>query len=155
MNTKHIKLILDVASYMILILTIVYFCVVFPNLPDKMAIHYNLLGEVDAIGHKRDLLIPLFSLLVPHFVFWALSWFPQYHNYPFVIKEKNRVAVYEMEKLCVSSMRLLLDVIFSSLVLLAVWGSRLVYGLLIGLIVLLLVTTVGFVLHMRKINNRE
>lgn len=92
----RLHIILEIATWLILLFTLLIAIYGIKTLPETIATHYNAAGEVDGYGSPASLLInPLLTVLplgiislVVHFVR------PEFWNTPFEVKKENAAAVY-------------------------------------------------------------
>lgn len=64
------------------------------TLPDRIPIHYNILGEADGFGKKSAIItLPLISTIL-FIVLTILNKFPHIFNYPTTITEKDALKQY-------------------------------------------------------------
>lgn len=96
MNLKYTKLqiLLEAAAVIILLGTFGYLLVHWPDIPDKIPMHYNAAGEADRIAPKNQILfLPLTSLFL-YILITVLTFFPSSWNIPANITDENREKVY-------------------------------------------------------------
>jgi len=85
---------LSAVTLIAMIWFIVYVCVQWTDMPDRIPIHFNGKGQVDGWGSKWTLIIlPIVSLLL-YSGLTVLSKFPHVYNYPLPITEQNAAAQY-------------------------------------------------------------
>jgi len=95
---KRLERGLNGITLIILIGSIVYWCMQWTHLPSRLPIHFNAKGEADRWGSRWILLtIPAFSLLL-YIGLAKLSRYPHLYNYPVEITEQNAESQYVMAR---------------------------------------------------------
>lgn len=91
---------------------VIYLGIIWNNLPDKIPGHYNAMGVVDRWGNKGELLIlPIVSWIM-YLGITAIEHFPQIWNTSVTITKENKERIYQILKNMISTMKLLIVVVF-------------------------------------------
>lgn len=87
--------ILEIISFVIVVMLWVYLFKFWSSIPDKIPVHFNALGEVDSWGGKSSLIALSVTMTVLYVMMAILSAFPQIYNYSVAITAENAAAQYE------------------------------------------------------------
>ena len=131
--------IMEILSLVLMIGVSLYIFIRWSSIPDKIPMHYNFAGEIDRWGEKGELLF----LIAIAWGIWLLitvtERFPKFWNTGVEVTEKNREHVYRTLKYMVKTMKLIIVIIFTYLILhtltvrnLPGWFLLAFVGLLIG-----------------------
>ncbi|TAH63883.1 MAG: DUF1648 domain-containing protein, partial [Anaerolineaceae bacterium] len=84
-------------------------------IPDKVPGHYNAAGVIDRIGSKYELLItPIVGWLM-YLGISAIERYPQFWNTGVTVTEENKERVYRVISNMVSTLKIIMVVVFVSL----------------------------------------
>jgi hypothetical protein len=87
--------------------TLLFFFILWGHLPEKIPIHYNVLGEADATGNKWfSLILPLVGL-GSYFGMSVLNKYPHIFNYPVEVNEQNALPLYRIGRRSVLGLKML------------------------------------------------
>lgn len=131
--------IMEILSLVLMIGVSLYIFIRWSSIPDKIPMHYNFAGEIDRWGEKGELLF----LIAIAWGIWLLitvtERFSKFWNTGVEVTEKNREHVYRTLKYMVKTMKLIIVIIFTYLILhtltvrnLPGWFLLAFVGLLIG-----------------------
>jgi len=96
MKLKYTKLqlALEIIGLLFLVGMVVFIYTQWDQIPQRVPMHYNALGEIDSWGSKyQTLILPTISILLYIFM-TVVSFFPQIWNVPVQITDENKEAVY-------------------------------------------------------------
>lgn len=112
MKQKYTKfqIALEIIGLLLLAGLVVFICLRWGSLPDKIPGHYNAAGEINRWGDKSEILAMLIIVGVLYLLLTVVTFFPQAWNIPVKVTEANKAAVYGSIK----SMLILLKVIFAA-----------------------------------------
>ena len=97
---------------------IIFVCIKWNQLPDKIPGHYNSAGVIDRWGNKSEIFImPIVGILL-YIMITVLTFFPSVWNVPVLTNEENRETMYR----CVRTL-----VIFTKIEMLALFACITVY----------------------------
>ena len=109
--------IMEILSLVLMIGVSLYIFIRWSSIPDKIPMHYNFAGEIDRWGGKGELLF----LIAIAWGIWLLitvtERFPKFWNTGVEVTEKNREHVYRTLKYMVKTMKLIIVIIFTYLIL--------------------------------------
>lgn len=117
MRRNKYNVLADVICVILLIGIIIYLLIAWGRLPDKIPGHYIAAGEIDRMGSKFELLI---SPIVGWLMFLGISAierFPQVWNTGFTVTEENKERVYRVIRNMMSTLKIIMVVLFVSLTL--------------------------------------
>jgi uncharacterized membrane protein len=93
-----IDYILEAIAGITLIYMIILLIVEFPDLADRVAIHFDASGNPDDWGDKSTLLILPITSIVLYVGMTILNKYPFMFNYPFQISDENAARQYQLAK---------------------------------------------------------
>lgn len=97
---------MEIVGLLLLVGMIIFVCIQWNQLPNKIPGHYNAMGEVDRWGSKSEIfLLPIVSTIL-YSLFTVLSFLPKTWGLPVKITESNREKLYN----CTRSMLLFVKV---------------------------------------------
>ncbi|MFN2746407.1 MULTISPECIES: DUF1648 domain-containing protein [Bacillus] len=103
----------DGIGYLFYIGSIIFLIAVWGTLPEQVPVHYNALGDIDRWGSKWELLIlPGIGFFILLFM-QLLEKFPEMHNYPKRLNEKNAGQFYLLSRKLVNRIKNACFIIFS------------------------------------------
>jgi len=91
---------------------IVYLLLTWEEIPDKIPGHYNAMGVVDRWGNKGELLILPIIGWIMYFIMTIIERFPQAWNTGVAVTEENKKRIYPILRNMLSTIKLLLVIIF-------------------------------------------
>jgi len=155
---EPLDIIIDLISVTLLILMVVYTFMVYPDLPQTIAKHFNAKGEADSFGDKLILwILPAIGIAV--FIgTYFINKYPHIHNYKFNITEDNALKNYRLSTRIVRFTNLFCQLIFAVIVFaiiqLAKGNDTYLLGMPFLIATLILpIVGVGFILYYQnKIN---
>lgn len=106
---------LDVLSIAALVLTAAYLFITWPDIPDRVPIHFNFAGEPDGWGHKAMIPVLLALGVLMFSGLTLLRKIPHRFNYPVQITERNAERSYRLSIQLLSWMKLEISLLFSGL----------------------------------------
>ncbi|MDR3668184.1 MAG: DUF1648 domain-containing protein [Ignavibacteriaceae bacterium] len=93
-----IQIALEIVGLLLIIGMIIFICVRWNQIPQKIPGHYNAMGEIDRWGSKSEILImPIVGILLYIFI-TIMSFFPLIWNVPIQVTDENKEAVYLVVK---------------------------------------------------------
>jgi uncharacterized membrane protein len=98
------QVVAEIIAILILIGMIVYPIIMWGNMPDKIPMHYNAIGEINRWGSKYELFNLSFVGVFLYLMLTVVMFFPSSWNIPVTVTDKNRERVYG----CIRSMVVLL-----------------------------------------------
>lgn len=112
MLRRLIKTKYDVVTEVLCLLTliglVVFICVMWGGLPDKVPSHFNAMGEIDGWSSKTGLLVmPVISVIM-YIALTTISMFPQIWNTGVAVNESNRARIYTILKNMLNTMKMIL-----------------------------------------------
>lgn len=104
---KNMDKICNVLCLILFACTFIALLFMWKGMPNKIPVHFNLLGEADEWGSKSQCwLFPVMSLFV-YIGIGAVINFPGIYNNPVIIKKKNKKQVYSFIQHLFATTRLL------------------------------------------------
>ncbi|MBE3569561.1 MAG: DUF1648 domain-containing protein [Bacillales bacterium] len=89
LKKKPVENVLNIISLLVYIGSVIHLFMHWSSLPNRVPIHYNLVGEVDKWGSKED----IFFLPITGAILWIgltiLEKFPHIYNYTVTLTEEN------------------------------------------------------------------
>lgn len=105
----------DLIGYLVFLSSVIYLIYVWGDLPQEVPAHYNALGEVDRYGSKWELVIlPGVSLFILGLMN-LFERFPEWHNYPKRLNDKNAESFYLNSRKLVNQIKNISLIIFAYL----------------------------------------
>ncbi|TDF94818.1 DUF1648 domain-containing protein [Paenibacillus piri] len=105
----------DLISVIVIAASFVYIFMMWPELPSRVPIHFNAVGEVDNWGGKGSVFVlPAVSVII-YIGLAILSRFPHVFNYTVEITEKNANAQYKNARLMLSWIKIEIVLLFGFL----------------------------------------
>ncbi|MCJ0742617.1 DUF1648 domain-containing protein [Pedobacter montanisoli] len=94
LNLSKFDIIIEVISIIVLLTLAVFTVVNYKNLPDTVPVHFNLAGEADRFGSKKEIFaLPLIAIAI-YTLLTILNRYPHIFNYPTQITEANALRQY-------------------------------------------------------------
>jgi uncharacterized membrane protein len=128
----------------VLLGTVIWLCLSWSNIPEKIPGHYNIYGVVDRWGSKKELLIPPIVAWIMYVGLTLVGNFPEIWNTGVKVTVQNRERIYRVLKDMLETMKLLFVAIFSFLTInsslsrsLSVWFLPVALCLVFGIFVFL------------------
>lgn len=135
----------ETLSLALLLGTIVYLIVMWKSIPDTIPAHYNAVGEVNRWGGKNELLfLPIIGGML-YFLITLVQQYPEAWNTGITVTEQNRERVYQILSNLISTTKLMMLLVFSSLTVLSSLGLALPIWYL-GVFLVLLFGAIAFFL---------
>ena len=96
MKIKKSKLdkILNILCIVILISIPIVLIILWPEIPEKLPMHYDLYGNINRYGNKIELIILPFISLLSYGLITLIEYIPDTWNTGIKITEKNKEKVY-------------------------------------------------------------
>ncbi|MBL7875013.1 MAG: DUF1648 domain-containing protein [Cyclobacteriaceae bacterium] len=116
--------IVEAVAIFVLIGTVVYLIMNYPDLPEKIATHYNINGKVNATGSKMMLWIPVGIAIFLYGLITVASRFPHRFNYLVPITEDNARHQYSLSLKMMRFLKLVLVLIFAYLTYITIAQSK-------------------------------
>ena len=111
--SKKVKRISDFLSHTVVLGTLLFVAMYYPSIPDRIPIHYDMHGQCDAMGDKSNLFIVLAIMVGGYILLGLISRYPHRFNYPFEVKESNKLQVYSAAAAMVKALRLVFMLTFA------------------------------------------
>lgn len=89
---------LEISSTALILFCLTFIFVMWNQLPDRVATHFNFAGQADSYGSKNELLILLPVLLLLYILLTVLNRFPHIYNYVVEITENNAERQYRFAR---------------------------------------------------------
>ncbi|MCF6279063.1 MAG: DUF1648 domain-containing protein, partial [Flavobacteriaceae bacterium] len=116
LSLEPIDIIVDLISATLLILMVVYTIMVYSDLPQTIATHFNANGEADSFGDKITLwILPAIGVAIFTGVFF-INKYPHIHNYKINITEDNALKNYRLSTRVVRFTNLFCQIIFAIII---------------------------------------
>lgn len=96
-----------------------------PSIPDKVPMHYNFAGEIDRWGGKGEIIFLLMIAWGIYLLITVTERFPRIWNTGVKVTPENRERVYRTLKYMIKTMKLIIAVIFTYLILHTLSGRNL------------------------------
>ena len=92
----RLHVVLEIATWVMLLLTVLLAVYGIRTLPETIATHYNAAGEADGYGSPASLLVTPLLMVIPLGIISLVVHFvrPEFWNTPFAVKPENAAAVY-------------------------------------------------------------
>lgn len=104
--------IIELLSIMMLILLAALTFVSYKNLPDTIPVHFNIAGQADRFGSKKEIFdLPLIAIAI-YTLITILNKFPHIFNYPTQITEANALRQYKNATRLLRYLKLIIVSIF-------------------------------------------
>lgn len=103
---------MDVFCLILLVGVVLYLIIAWNRIPDKIPGHYNMAGEIDRFGSKKELIV---TPIIGWILFIGLSLverFPQIWNTGVTVTEENKERVYQVILNMLSTLKLIIVVDF-------------------------------------------
>lgn len=146
----------DIIGFSVYFVSIILLIFVWSKLPDKVPAHYNALGEVDRWGSKGGLLVlPILGVFIGAMM-QAFEKFPEVHNYPKRLNEKNAEKFYLNSRKMINKIKNICLIIFALILFESIsislgWGIGLGIWFLPIVLVGMGIPLIGGILRQRKI----
>lgn len=111
--SKKVKRISDFLSHTVVVGILLFIAIYYPSIPDRIPIHYDMYGQCDAMGDKSNLFIVLGIMVGGYILLGLISRYPHRFNYPFEIKEANKLRVYSVAAAMVKALRVVFMLTFA------------------------------------------
>lgn len=99
-------------SYILCAISIGILAYSYPQIPDIVAIHHNLLGEADGWGSKNTLILfPAINIAIVGLISFLITK-PEILNYPIEVHDGNRETVYRKMQVFLSILSFYISGIF-------------------------------------------
>jgi uncharacterized membrane protein len=157
MEFKHTKLqiALEIAGFLFMVGMIIFVCIQFKQLPDKIPAHYNIMGEVDRWGSKSEIIIlPIMSTLL-YALLTTLTFLPKTWGLPIKITDLNREAVYSCTRSLLIFMKIEILGMFFYITYFMVVAQALPVAFVPLLLLIVIGTSIYFVTRMYQIGKRK
>lgn len=105
----------NLIGYGTFILMTAYSLLMLPDLPQQVAIHFNIAGEADNWGSKYVLLLIPVIVLFMTLAMEAVEKHPEWHNYPASKTKANEQAMYKISQRTMNLVKNAILLIFSLL----------------------------------------
>lgn len=127
MKIKHgiVDWIMEAISLLLLIGASLYLLIGWDSFPEKLPGHYNFAGEVDRWGDKKELIFLAAVAWVLYLLILTVERFPRIWNTGVQVTPQNRVRVYRTLKYMLGTMKLLINGIFTFLIVYTPLGQAL------------------------------
>lgn len=109
-------LIMEVSALILLIGTLLYLLISWPSLPDEIPMHYDFAGRIDRWGGKGELFFPVVMEWVMYLVISLVEKFPSVWNTGVRVTRENRARVYRTLKYMIKTLKLVMILIFTFLI---------------------------------------
>jgi uncharacterized membrane protein len=125
LRRKKIHYIIDILCLILLISTSIYLIISWSELPEKIPGHYDAYGNIDRWGSKTEIIVmPIFAW----FMFISISIlerFPQVWNTGVKVTEANAYKVYSTLYDMIITLKIILTLVFSFLIINSIHMSNL------------------------------
>lgn len=125
LRRKKIHYIIDILCLILLICTSIYLIIRWSDLPEKIPGHYDAYGNIDRWGSKTEIIVmPIFAW----FMFISISIlerFPQVWNTGVKVTEANAYKVYSTLYDMIITLKIILTLVFSFLIINSIHMSNL------------------------------
>ncbi|WP_188454167.1 DUF1648 domain-containing protein [Virgibacillus oceani] len=147
---------LNISSFLLLIVLILYVVQAYSNLPETIPTHFNANGEANGWGNKAFIfLMPAIALFVCFIPMYFLSKKPHMFNYMVKVTEENASRLYPVARLFMTVINFETVILFSYITWDIVQSARgnetLGAGFIVTVIVVPLVTVIVFMIKMSKL----
>lgn len=132
----------ELAGWILIVAIWILIIATYNSLPDSIPKHFNALGTADSFGKKDSIFILPIIASVIFIGLTILNKFPHLFNYPVKVTNENAVRLYTIATKLIRSLKLIIVVVFGSLVVQIVRNS---YGHANGLGVWFLPVTLSLV----------
>ncbi len=112
-------------GWAICILHVVFVALFYADLPDEIAIHFNLKGVADGFGHKSTIwLLPILGLIIYYGLYLVTTKVkPHLMNYPVKVTEENAEKLYAMSLQMMILLNILMALLFLILSIESIGGA--------------------------------
>jgi len=102
----------EMVCLILLIGVLAYLFLNWSSVPDKIPGHYNVMGKIDRMGSKKELVIlPIIGWLM-YLVMTVIGKFPQIWNTGVTVTEENKERVYRITKNLLNTVKLIMVAVF-------------------------------------------
>ena len=102
----------EMVCLILLIGVLAYLFLNWSSVPDKIPGHYNVMGKIDRMGSKGELVIlPIIGWLM-YLVMTVIGKFPQIWNTGVTVTEENKERVYRITKNLLNTVKLIMVAVF-------------------------------------------
>lgn len=115
MAQQRLLRVTNLIGYGTFILVTVYALFILPDLPQQVAVHFNMAGEADNWGSKYILLLMPVIVLFMALAMEAVEKHPEWHNYPASKTKENEQAMYNISQRTINLVKNAILLIFSLL----------------------------------------
>jgi len=129
----------EMVCLILLIGVLAYLFLNWSSVPDKIPGHYNVMGKIDRMGSKKELLILPIIGWVMYLIMTVIGNFPQIWNTGVTVTEENKERVYRITKNLLNTVKLIMVAVFvyltinsSQVISLSAWFLPLFLLLLFG-----------------------
>lgn len=140
------KIITAICVLMLLAATIFVF-VSWPQVPDKIPMHYNFAGEADGFGGKTSLIILTVVAWLTFLIVSVSTKNPEKWNMPVEVTEENKSRLFAITRAMMEALKLLTTILFVLMLTTAAAGvATPQWAMIVIIAAIILVVAIGFVL---------
>ncbi|MGB4984670.1 MAG: DUF1648 domain-containing protein, partial [Erysipelotrichaceae bacterium] len=111
-RTSLFDIVVNIICGILLFGMVIFLVAYWESIPDKIPMHYDLMGQVNRWGDKSEIVfLPIISFFL-YFLLTVVEYFPSSWNTSVKITPYNRDKVYRMMKNLLVSTKLLMVVLF-------------------------------------------
>jgi uncharacterized membrane protein len=142
---------MEVTGLMIILGMIIFVCIKWSQLPDRIPGHYNIRGEVDRWGSKGEILtVPIMASFL-YILLTVISFFPSSWNLPVKITETNREKLYECSRNLLITLKVEIVTVFFYLTYNVATAKKLAFSFMPVFLLTLFGTVAYFISKMYKV----
>jgi uncharacterized membrane protein len=104
--------IIEIISITALLFTFIYLMINFSSIPERVPSHFNASGIADAWSDKNFVFFTPVAGLILYLFITVISFFPSVWNLPVVLTEENKYRVLSETRNFISSIKLIMVLIF-------------------------------------------
>jgi uncharacterized membrane protein len=156
---ESLDIVIDLITFILITLAIVYTLMVYSDLPQTIATHFNAKGDADGFGNKITLwILPAIGIAMFIGLFFVNK-YPHVHNYNINITEENALKNYRLSTRIMRFTNLFCQIIFAIIIYEIIQLAKSDEANLLGIpflviTILLPLIGVGFIFYyQKKINN--
>lgn len=107
-KNNKIDIIMEIICLVLLIGIVLYLCMNWSDIPDKIPMHYDWAGNIDRWGNKGEIVFLTFITWFLYLMITVLEQMPNIWNTGVKVTEANKESVYRVLKYMIKSLKLIM-----------------------------------------------
>ncbi|MEG0775546.1 DUF1648 domain-containing protein [Clostridium sp.] len=153
MKSKYtiFQIAIEILGLIMILGMIIFVCLQWNQLPDKIPGHFNVMGEVDRWGSENELItLPIISTFL-YTVLTVLSFLPQTWSVPVKTTNLDREVVYRHTRSLLILIKVEILLIFLYITYCMTKAQSLSSGVISIIILVIFITIINYAINIRKI----